>query len=257
MTDDAIPTARFEPIGVVRTAFRDPVDAPRQPYVAGDAPGRIELYPGRHYEDALADVDQWSHLWVIYWFHRNTTWRPKVLPPRSTDARKGVFSTRAPHRPNPIGISAVRLDRVEGLVLHVRGVDMLDGTPVLDLKPYVPFADSVPDATTGWITPDPSPPWSVVWSPQADTQRTWLAAEGVDLGTRTDALLALGPQPHAYRRIRVRGDARELSLKDWRVDFTVGDRVIHVTRVRSGYRASQLDDPSRALHRRFVDAFGG
>ena len=75
------------------------------------APARIELLPGRHFEHGLEDLAGWKLIWVVFWFHQNRSWRPKVLPPRSTTGRKGVFATRSPHRPNPIGLSVVRLER--------------------------------------------------------------------------------------------------------------------------------------------------
>src|SRR5690606_8897037 len=102
---------------------------PHQPSAAREVEGSIELYPGHHFEHGLVDLATWSHIWVLFWFHQNAGWRPKVLPPRSL-RRRGVFATRAPHRPNPIGLSCVRLMNVQDLTLHVRGVDMLDGTPV-------------------------------------------------------------------------------------------------------------------------------
>src|SRR5262244_267842 len=116
------------PIGVARTPFTERVAAPRQPYAAPSVPGTIELLPDRHFEDALSDLEGWDYLWVIFWFHLNRGWRPKVLPPRSEKKRRGVFATRSPHRPNPIGLSVVKLERIEGLRLHVRNVDMVDGT---------------------------------------------------------------------------------------------------------------------------------
>src|SRR6202042_3087805 len=116
-----------------------------QGYVDPEAEGTIVLEAGRDFEHALSDFAEWDYLWVLYWFHLNDGWRPKVLPPRSK-VRRGVFSTRSPHRPSPIGMSVVKLVRVEGLTVHVRGVDMIDGTPVLDIKPYVPSADAIPDA---------------------------------------------------------------------------------------------------------------
>src|SRR5439155_25469237 len=125
--------------------FRDRVSAPRQPRAAEGASGSIELFAGHGYEDALADLDRWQYIWVIFWFHGNEGWKAKVQPPRSTKKR-GLFATRTPHRPNPIGLSVLRLERVEGRVVHVRDVDVLDGTPVLDLKPYVPWTDAIPDA---------------------------------------------------------------------------------------------------------------
>lgn len=232
--------AVFTPIGVARTPFGERREAPRQPYAAGEAPGAIELFPGHRYEDALRDLDQWTHVWVVYWFHLNRTWRPTVLPPRSREGRRGVFATRAPHRPNPIGLSVLRLVRVDGLRVEVLGVDMIDGTPVLDLKPYVPFADAVPGAGTGWIAADPEPAWEVAWSPLALAQLAWLDAHAVHLRDPVTAALALGPQPHAYRRIRRDGPRGVLAHKDWRVAFTVDARALRVDRIESGYRAAQL-----------------
>ena len=141
----------LEPIGFVRCAAATKVQAARQPRAAAGVAARIELLPGRNFEHALEDLARWELIWVLFWFHHNPGWRPKVLPPRSTSGRKGVFATRAPHRPNPIGLSVVRLEQVDGLTLHVRDADMLDGTPVLDLKPYVAYTDAHPGAGTGWL----------------------------------------------------------------------------------------------------------
>ena len=115
----------------------------------------------------------------------------------------GVFATRSPHRPNPIGMSVARIVRVEGLIVHVRDLDVLDGTPVLDLKPYVAYADAHPDAKAGWLeVNDPRDAWEVTFSPEAIEQLAWLRERGVDLRAPIASALALGPQPHAYRRIR-------------------------------------------------------
>ena len=134
---DSPPRLTLDPIGYLRSSLATKVEAARQPRAALGTPARIELLPGRNFEHALEDLERWELIWVIFWFHLNPGWRPKVLPPRSTTGRKGVFATRSPHRPNPLGMSVVRLERIEGLVLHIRDTDMLDGTPVLDLKPYV------------------------------------------------------------------------------------------------------------------------
>ena len=235
-----LPDAVFSPIGVVRTPFTERREAPRQPYAAGEAPGTIELLPGHRYEDALRDLDQWTHLWLVYCFHLNRTWRPTVLPPRSRHGRRGVFSTRSPHRTNPIGLSVLRIVGVDGLRVEVLGVDMIDQSPVLDIKPYVPFADAVPTAGTGWIAADPEPAWEVRWSPAALAQLAWLDAHGVALRDPITAALALGPQAHAYRRIRRDGPRGTLSLKDWRVTFAVDERALCVERIDSGYRPAQL-----------------
>jgi len=97
-----------------------------------------------------------ERIWVVSWLHRGGTWAPLVRPPRGTRERRSLFATRSPDRPNPIGLSCVRLVRVEGCNLHVQGVDLIDGTPILDIKPYVPYADAFPDSKAGWI--DAIPP---------------------------------------------------------------------------------------------------
>jgi tRNA-Thr(GGU) m(6)t(6)A37 methyltransferase TsaA len=100
---------------------------------------------------ALADLEGMEHLWVLSWLHRGGTWAAQVMPPRGPRVRRGLFATRSPDRPNPIGLSAVRLIRVDGCHLHVNGIDLIDGTPILDIKPYVPYADAFPQAKAGWI----------------------------------------------------------------------------------------------------------
>lgn len=252
----------IDPIGTVRSPFRELADAPRQPPARRGVTGRIELVEGRHLEDAIADLRAWQHIWVLFWFHGARHYRPKVLPPRS-GKRRGVLATRSPHRPNPIGMSVVRLDAIEGLVLHVRDLDMIDGTPVLDIKPYVPYADVVPDAGSGWLgadgSADPQAAWPIRWSEVAEDQLAFLAAAGVHLRQPVEQRLSLGPQPHAYRRIKVLGDRSRLAYKEWRLVFRVEGRAIEIEGVASGYRPAALASEGSAeiaLHRRFEERFG-
>jgi tRNA-Thr(GGU) m(6)t(6)A37 methyltransferase TsaA len=251
----------FEPIGVVRSALVDKVSAPRQPFLEPLGEGRIELTPGRHFEDALADLETWSHLWVLFVFDRNPTWHPKVLPPHGSDRRRGVFATRSPHRPNPIGMSVVRLVRVDGLTVHVAGLDILDGTPVLDLKPYVPAADVIATASAGWLeAPAEAAAYRLTWSTLVEAQLAWLATHGEpadgDLRPRIARALARGPEPHAFRRIRKGPDGSVLGLPGWRVHFHVDDRVVHVVALRSAHPPAHLaHDPSLHVHRAFIEAF--
>lgn len=264
----------LEPIGILRCAQLTKVEAPRQPAAADELAGIIELAPGRNFEHALEDLAGWERIWVIFWFHHNGGWRPKVLPPRSASGRKGVFSTRAPHRPNPLGLSALQLEKVEGLRLSVRGVDLLDGTPVLDIKPYVAYTDAWPDARSGWLvdaparaaggaTRDPVARYDVTFMPGAVERLDWIAARHpLPLRERILAVLSLGPQPHPYRRIRREANGLLLAVQDWRIGFAVDGRNVRVLTVDTGYRAAQLDghsdDPAGAwpLHRDFVAAWG-
>jgi tRNA-Thr(GGU) m(6)t(6)A37 methyltransferase TsaA len=265
-TEPALPARlTLEPIGYVRAAANTRVQAARQPRAAQGVPARIELLPGRHFEHALADLTRWKLVWVLFWFHRNPGWRPKVLPPRSTTGRKGVFSTRSPHRPNPIGLSVVRLERVEGLVLHIRDADMLDGTPVLDLKPYVAYTDAHSEAGDGWLADerpprgpvDPVPGYDIRFALVAQQQVEWVESHGgLALGERIRATLTLGPEPHPYRRIRRDAAGLQLAVKEWRVRFRVDGRVVHVTAIDSGYQPAQLavaqGEQALAAHREFL-----
>lgn len=147
----------LRPIGVVRSPFRVHHGTPRQPGTGDVQDGEIRLRAG--FQNGLKDLAGFSHVWVIFWFHHSRGWNSHVTPPRDVEKR-GLFATRAPHRPNPIGLSVVRLLQVQGLMLRVRGLDMLDGTPVLDIKPYIPYADAIPDAKAGWVDslgPSPGP----------------------------------------------------------------------------------------------------
>lgn len=266
-TDDTANVLQLEPIGVVHSPSSTKVEAARQPAAAAEASGTIELFPGRNLEHALEDLEGWEYIWVIFWFHLNTGWRPKVLPPRGPRKRRGVLATRSPHRPNPLGLSAVKLERVDGLTLHVRGLDIVDGTPVLDIKPYVPYTDAHPGAASGWLdqagrgdaAPDPVPPYVVGFSPRAAEQAAWIEARtGLPLRERIVSVLAADPSPRPYRRIRRERDMLRLALHDWRVRFAVSDRRVEVESLASGYRAAQLaaprtgpQDPLEA-HREFL-----
>lgn len=141
----------------MHSPYKERFGTPRQPTVTEQVledralDATIELLPGHNFEQALKDLAGFDFIWVVAWLHLNEHWKPTVVPPRGPKVRRGLFATRSPHRPNPIGLSALRLIKVEGRVLHVRGIDLLDGTPVLDIKPYVTYADAFPDARRGWL----------------------------------------------------------------------------------------------------------
>jgi tRNA-Thr(GGU) m(6)t(6)A37 methyltransferase TsaA len=255
----------LEPIGVVRSPFTEKMQAPRQPGVPQSADGRVELFAGRDFEHALEDLTTFRYIWIIFWFDRAEGWRPKVLPPRS-EKRRGVFATRSPHRPNPIGMSLVELAGVEGLVLSVKGLDLLEGTPVLDIKPYIPYADSRPDADHGWlddavIPRDPLAAFVVEFDEGARADLELLRGYGVELEGPIRQVLELGPEPHPYRRIRkLEGGGGCLALKDFRVMFRStpqpGERRVIVTSIATGYRPKQLAtllQPELDAHRALAD----
>jgi tRNA-Thr(GGU) m(6)t(6)A37 methyltransferase TsaA len=147
MTEPPPETVTYRPIGVIRSPHTDRQAAPIQPLYARGAEGRAEI--AEAYADGLADLEGFSHLILLYHFHRAGGMKLRVTP-FLEDAEHGVFATRAPCRPNPIGLSVVRLLRREGRVLHLADVDVLDGTPLLDVKPYVARFDRRDDVRSGW-----------------------------------------------------------------------------------------------------------
>jgi len=138
----------FKQIGVIHSPHRQAEGTPIQPCYAAGAEGIVELFP--EFAGALSDLNGFERIWLLYVFDRTNGWQPRVIPFRDTTER-GLFSTRAPRRPNPLGISCVRLLRVDGLKLHVAEIDILDGSPLLDIKPYAPEYDSYPQARAGWL----------------------------------------------------------------------------------------------------------
>jgi tRNA-Thr(GGU) m(6)t(6)A37 methyltransferase TsaA len=138
----------YAPIGIIHSPFFEPKGMPIQPSGAADVRGTAEVF--EEYRAGLKDLDGFSHIILLYHFHRGREFRLQVVPFMDTQPR-GLFATRAPSRPNPIGLSVVRLDRIENGILCIRNVDILDGTPLLDIKPYVPEFDSQGEIRTGWL----------------------------------------------------------------------------------------------------------
>jgi tRNA-Thr(GGU) m(6)t(6)A37 methyltransferase TsaA len=127
---------KYKPIGIVHSPFKKTDNAPRQPAYGRGIEATVEIFP--EYEEGLIDIEKYSHIVLICHFHKSNTKPLKVRPPME-DKLRGVFASRSPNRPNPIGLSIVRLDRVEGRILYIRDVDIIDDTPVLDIKPYIPL----------------------------------------------------------------------------------------------------------------------
>jgi tRNA-Thr(GGU) m(6)t(6)A37 methyltransferase TsaA len=148
MTDIPESSIGIRVIGVIRTSFREPAGTPIQSVYGQNSAGQVVLH--KPYDKALDDIEGFEHLWLIYWMNGVIEFRPRVVPYRDTQEH-GLFATRSPCRPNPIGISVVRLLRRDGSTLHVTGIDIIDGTPLVDIKPYVPAFDSYPASRAGWF----------------------------------------------------------------------------------------------------------
>jgi tRNA-Thr(GGU) m(6)t(6)A37 methyltransferase TsaA len=263
MPTDNFPLFQFRPIGTFHCAESYPYDAARQGTLAASNAGVVRLEPGNRYELALRDIEGFSHLWLIYVFHHNPHWKPLIQPPRR-QKKVGVFASRAPYRPNPIGLSCVELVAINGLELTVRGHDLLDGTPILDIKPYLLYADSIPDARNGWLKKEPVTEFSVETTSVVKTRLDWLAERGVRC-LESFLLRQLGHSPNSRKRKRVRPlspDTWEIAYRTWRADFTIdpAQNQVRIHAIRSGYSPVELadsDDPyaDKALHRTFNATF--
>lgn len=196
----------FTPIGHITSCFKEKFGTPRQPGLLNDATATLSLCPPYNTPEAVRGLEAFSHIWVLFLFHgvKNNKTRLTVRPPRlGGNERIGVFASRSNFRPNPIGLSVVKLDRLitdhGTLALSLKGGDFIDGTPVLDIKPYLPYADSLPHAKSDFAPTAPDPLYRVDFSPQAE-----LAAERFDGSDRpglknliTD-MLRYNPRP-AYQ----------------------------------------------------------
>ncbi|QBH95672.1 tRNA (N6-threonylcarbamoyladenosine(37)-N6)-methyltransferase TrmO [Limnobaculum zhutongyuii] len=196
----------IEPIGVIRSPYKEKFAVPRQPGLVQDGGGELLLLPPYNQPEAVRGLEQFSHIWLLFVFHQTQDggWRPTVRPPRlGGNARMGVFATRSTFRPNPIGMSLIELKgiRQEGadIILQLGSLDLVDGTPVVDIKPYLPFAESIPDAQAGFaqLAPDASMPVSFAAEAERVLQKESRALP--HLRRFITQVLAQDPRP-AYRK---------------------------------------------------------
>lgn len=250
----------LKPIGIFHAASKYPYEARRQPSADfSNALGEIRLQDGGGFEQALDDLEGFERIWIVYQFHHNSEWKAKVMPPRGPRVKRGVFATRAPYRPNAIGLSCVRLVKVQGLRVIVEGHDLLDGSPVLDIKPYLPYADAFPESKVGWLEDVEEERWTVEFSVCAESQIAWLEAHGVtQLRGFVQGQLEFDPLDHKRKRVEKTEVGYLLKYRTWRVNFLVSDKStrILVEWISSGYSKAELaanEDPyqDKDLHHLF------
>lgn len=196
----------FTPIAVVRSPFKEKFATPRQPGLTPTVTARIELLPDFARADMVRKLDTFSHIWLIFIFHQHLGqgWHPTVRPPRlGGNQRVGVLASRSPFRPNPVGLSAVRLRSVQasgGVVwLEVEGADLIDGTPIIDIKPYIPYADSLPQAAGGFAPDAPGQQLTIAFSKTARRRLQDFSQQTPELEELIRDTLRLDPRP-AYRQ---------------------------------------------------------
>ena len=226
----------IEPIGVIHSCFGGKFAAPRQPGLCPSAWGSLVLHDPYRSDEALRGIDGFSHLWLVFGFHQTLAqgWHPTVRPPRlGGNQRLGVFATRSPFRPNGLGLSLVRLEGVDreaalAPVLRLGGLDLIDGTPIYDIKPYLPYAESPVDATAGFASESqPHLSVSIDEAARAAFER---------LPPRAQALLrealALDPRPATQTADAARVFGADLC--GCNVRFTIADGVCRIVEISSG-----------------------
>ncbi|MGF1791819.1 tRNA (N6-threonylcarbamoyladenosine(37)-N6)-methyltransferase TrmO [Photobacterium profundum] len=226
----------IEPIGIVRSPYKEKFAVPRQPGLVPSACSEIILQGNANTIEAVRGIEQFSHLWLLFLFNQNLEagWRPTVRPPRlGGNERIGVFASRATFRPNGIGMSAVELKGIRqkgsDIIIELGGVDLVDGTPIIDIKPYVPYSDSLPQALGGFAADEPET-LPVVFT---DTALEQLKMD--DNAYQQNVIrevLAQDPRP-AYKKNKVDTKEYAVHLFNFNVKFTVQDGLVTVTTIET------------------------
>ncbi|MGU3524546.1 tRNA (N6-threonylcarbamoyladenosine(37)-N6)-methyltransferase TrmO [Enterobacteriaceae bacterium C23F] len=217
----------FEQIGVIRSPYKEKFAVPRQPGLVQHGHGELHLLPPYNQPDAVRGLEAFSHLWVLFVFHQTMEggWRPTVRPPRlGGNTRMGVFATRSTYRPNPIGMSLVELKDIrchkDQVILQLGSLDLVDGTPVVDIKPYLPFAEALPDAQASYAQQAPVASVDVTFTAEVEHHFPVLEKRYPHLRAFIADVLAQDPRP-AYRK----GEETGKSYAVWLHDFNVRWRV--------------------------------
>ncbi|WP_343232524.1 tRNA (N6-threonylcarbamoyladenosine(37)-N6)-methyltransferase TrmO [Motiliproteus sediminis] len=239
MPCDPLDPVSFQPIGRVYSCFKEKFGIPRQPGLASAATAELVLHGAFAHPDCVRGLEECSHIWVLFIFseHLERGWTPLVRPPRSGGKKRGVFATRSTFRPNPLGQSVVKLERIEirdgAAVLHLSGVDLLDGTPVVDIKPYLPYADRVTAASYPYASDSQQLEQAVNFG--ADAEAQLLAhPQGEQLRQLIIEVLRCDPRPTFRRKAdddRLYGVALMDRNVRWRIqnDAIVVDQIIPQT----------------------------
>ena len=252
----------YRPIGEFRSSAVHPYEAPRQASI--DASGNeATITLNALSPEVLKDLEGFERIWLVYDFHHNKSWKPLVLPPRGPHEKRGVFATRSPYRPNSIGLSCVELVRVEKNKIVVKATDLLDGTPILDIKPYLPYADSFSNSKQGWLEGLEEHKFSVAFATRAEEKLAWLEEQGSkNIRGFLRAQLEFDPLDSVRKRVLEFKDHYRLAYRTWRADFRRLTNEVTVFDLSSGYSKSDLDDldltdrhGDKELHRNFLTRF--
>ncbi|WP_233070656.1 tRNA (N6-threonylcarbamoyladenosine(37)-N6)-methyltransferase TrmO [Motilimonas eburnea] len=221
-------------IGLVESPYRQKFGIPRQPGLAPAAKGRIKLLGEVNSPDAFKSIEQYSHLWLIFVFHETMAqgWKPLVRPPRlGGNVKAGVFATRSTFRPNPLGLSVVKNEGIEiikrQVYLNISELDLLDGTPIVDIKPYLPFADALPHASSDFAPTPPSTQVEVHFAELAKQQLSIIEVRYPKLQVLIEQVLLQDPRP-AYKRNKADDKVYAVSLYEFNIRWQVNHHIITV-----------------------------
>ena len=225
---------QFAQIGTIRSPYKEKFAVPRQPGLVVDGGGELHLMPPYNQQDAVRGLEGFSHIWLLFIFHQTMEggWRPMVRPPRlGGNTRIGVFATRSTFRPNPVGMSLVELKSIrcqkESVILELGSLDLVDGTPIIDIKPYLPFAEALPEARAGYAQHAPDADMSVYFAPDIQQQLEQLEYRYPHLSRFIQQVLAQDPRP-AYRKGEETGKTYAVSLLDFNVRWRVTEQGFEV-----------------------------
>jgi len=247
----------YKPIGTFHGPQVDPIEAPRQGVLLENS-GEVHL--SAHIDlNSLRDLKDFDFIWLLYDFHHNKSWSPTVRPPRGSAKKRGVFATRSPYRPNSIGLSCVRLLEIQDRKLLIGGHDLLDKTPILDIKPYLVYADCFPNAKQGWL--EDLTQFQVVFLPQVRQQLAWLSEQlNKDIMSLLTQQLSVEPTHSKIKRVKPVADGFEYAYKTWRFGFQINVDTVEITSVSSGYTQDEFsfeEDPygDKKVHLLFAKLF--
>lgn len=234
----------FKPIGIIDSCFKEKFGIPRQPGLATEARAVLKVFAPFDQLEAFKGLTDFSHIWIIFVFHAGMSgsWKATVRPPRmGGNRRTGVFSTRSGFRPNPIGLSAVRLEKLvrekKETRLYLTGIDLMDGTPVLDIKPYLPYSDAIAGASGGFADSCPQALMRVDFSPQAMAFCLEKERSGYPGVTRLiEQLLKLDPRP-AYYASTPQKNHFGMKVYDFNVLWEISGNAAYITACEDGGRA--------------------
>ncbi|MEC9283921.1 MAG: tRNA (N6-threonylcarbamoyladenosine(37)-N6)-methyltransferase TrmO, partial [Bdellovibrionota bacterium] len=257
-------------IGYVESDLKFKSESPTQGTYVENSVAKIVLKAGSNFEQALEGLEDYERIWVIYQFHKNDNWKPKVNVPRLESEKKGVFATRSPYRPNSIGISCVKLLAIKGRELEIAESDILDSSPILDIKPYINYSDSFLTKQPDWLEKAEEEEFQIFIPEYMQKKIQYLEKVGkLNLRQFIDTQLRFAPLNKDRKRIEILEDTEagikaKIGFRTWRLEYNIDQENLKVFMLNlySAYRKEELkegeEDPygDKSIHRKFNKKFG-